>query len=202
MATAVRPLRSEASRLAPATARPALVREALASDERAFDRLFAQHAPAVERAVRRLVRDPDLAADVVQDAWVHIHRGLPAFRGESSFATWAHRIAVNRARSALRAARRRAERQRPLDDTIPAPAAAESDPVLRHRLRRALRALPSGYRSVFLRHALAGATHEEIARRMRISAGTSKSQLFKARAALRRELGVVGEVWRAEARDA
>lgn len=160
------------------------------ADERAVAHLFAEHAPAVERAVRRVVRDPDLAADVVQDAWLHIHRGLPGFRGEASFATWAHRIAVNRARSALRSARRHERRLLPLDDTIPAPRAAEGDPVLRLRLRRALRRLPAGYRTVFLRHALAGATHEEIARRLRISAGTSKSQLFKARAALRRELRV------------
>ena len=161
------------------------------ADERAVAHLFAEHAPAVERAVRRVVRDPDLAADVVQDAWLHIHRGLPGFRGEASFSTWAHRIAVNRARSALRSAQRHERRRLPLDDTIPAPDRADGDPLLRQRLRTALRALPAGYRTVFLRHALAGATHGEIARRLCIAEGTSKSQLFKARAALRRELGVV-----------
>src|SRR5512138_1873907 len=85
----------------------ALIERAVAGDERAMRQLWSQHAPHIDAVVRRLVGgDVDQAADVAQEVWIQIFRALPTYRGDSQFATWAHRIAVNRTLNALRKTRR------------------------------------------------------------------------------------------------
>src|SRR5512134_1265169 len=83
-----------------------LIQRAVDGDERAMRQLWSQHAPHIDAVVRRLVGDPDQAADVAQEVWIQIFRALPSYRGESQFGTWAHRIAVNRTLNALRKTRR------------------------------------------------------------------------------------------------
>src|SRR5687767_10646658 len=82
------------------------IRLACAGDERAMRALWAQYSPVIDAVVRRLVGDPDHAADVAQEVWIQIFRALPSYRGEAQFSTWAHRIAVNRTLNALRRLRR------------------------------------------------------------------------------------------------
>src|SRR5579862_7822762 len=82
------------------------IRRAAKGDETALRALWDQHAPRVDAIVRRLVGDPDEAADVAQEVWIQIFRALPTYRGDSQFSTWAHRIAVNRTLNALRSMRR------------------------------------------------------------------------------------------------
>ena len=82
------------------------IRRAVNGDEDALRAIWTQHAPRIDAVVRRLVGDPDLAADVAQEVWIQIFRALPGYRGDSQFSTWAHRIAVNRTLNALRALRR------------------------------------------------------------------------------------------------
>src|SRR5919112_4172054 len=95
------------------------IRRAIAGDERAMRLLWTEHAPHVDAVIRRLVGDPDLAADIAQDVWIQIFRALPTYRGESQFGTWAHRIAVNRTLNALRKSRRIAKSEADIeDDTI------------------------------------------------------------------------------------
>src|SRR5215213_11744393 len=89
------------------TDEPTIIRRATAGDETALRLLWSRHAPHVDAVVRRLVGfDQDLAADIAQEVWIQIFRALPAYRGESQFSTWAHRIAVNRTLNALRRTRR------------------------------------------------------------------------------------------------
>ncbi len=150
--------------------------------------LWAEHAPRVDAVVRRLVHDIDEAADICQEVWIQIFRALPSFRGDSQFSTWAHRIAVNRTLNALRRARRLLGTQEELlEDTV----IVEDDmeqPFVRESITHALDRLPRGARTVFVLHDVEGYTHEEIATQLGITAGGSKSQLFKARAKLRRLL--------------
>ncbi len=61
-----------------------LVRRAIDGDERALRSLWSQYAPRVDAVVRRLVGDPDYAADVAQEVWIQIFRALPAFAGTRS----------------------------------------------------------------------------------------------------------------------
>ena len=71
------------------------------------------------------------------------------------------------------------------------------DPDLRERLHRAIDALPQGYRSVFVMHDVEGFTHEEIGEALGIQVGTSKAQLFRARAKLREALADFAGAWSA-----
>jgi RNA polymerase sigma-70 factor (ECF subfamily) len=170
-----------------------LVRRALEGDERAMRMLWARHAAHVDAVVRRLVGDPDAAADVAQEVWIQIFRALPSWRGDSQFGTWAHRIAVNRTLNALRRLRRTERLESPLDDDASAAPTATVEPeaeraLLAASIEAAARQLAPGARQVFMLHDVEGWTHEEIATSLGITPGGSKSQLFKARARLRKLL--------------
>ena len=171
-----------------------LVRRALEGDERAMRMLWARHAAHVDAVVRRLVGDPDAAADVAQEVWIQIFRALPSWRGDSQFGTWAHRIAVNRTLNALCGLRRSERLETPLDvDDAAARPAATVEPdaeraLLAASIDAAARQLAPGARQVFMLHDVEGWTHEEIAASLGITPGGSKSQLFKARARLRKLL--------------
>ena len=164
------------------------VRRAIDGDERAMRTLWSRHSPHIDAVVRRLVGDPDTAADIAQEVWIQIFRALPSYRGESRFGTWAHRIAVNRTLNALRRVRRLEKIESEIeDDTV----AIEHDgerSILAATIEEAAARLAPGARAVFLLHDVEGYTHEEIAAELGITPGGSKSQLFKARAKLRRLL--------------
>jgi RNA polymerase sigma-70 factor, ECF subfamily len=162
------------------------VQRALAGDQAAMRALWTRHAPHIDVVVRRLVgHDPDLAADVAQEVWIQIFRALPSFRGDAQFGTWAHRIAVNRTLNALRRTKRTASVEVDVeDDTVSVEPDAERG-LLAASIEEAAAKLSPGARTVFLLHDVEGYTHEEIAAELGITAGGSKSQLFKARAKLR-----------------
>jgi len=82
------------------------IRRAINGDEAALRAIRTQHAPRIDAVVRRLVGDPDLAADVAQEVWIQNFRGPPSYCGDSQFSTWTHRVAVNRTLNALRSLRR------------------------------------------------------------------------------------------------
>ncbi|MEJ7729763.1 MAG: sigma-70 family RNA polymerase sigma factor [Polyangiaceae bacterium] len=79
-----------------------LVDRAQAGDSRAFDELVRRYRDAIVGLVRRYVKAPDDAEDVAQKAFVRAFEKIEGFRGESSFRTWLHRIAVNLALNHLR----------------------------------------------------------------------------------------------------
>jgi RNA polymerase sigma-70 factor (ECF subfamily) len=165
------------------------VQRALSGDQAAMRSLWARHAPHIDVVVRRLVgQDADLAADIAQEVWIQIFRALPSFRGDAQFGTWAHRIAVNRTLNALRRTRRLAAIEVEVEDDT---ASVEPDverSFLAASIEEAAAKLSPGARTVFLLHDVEGYTHEEIAAELGITSGGSKSQLFKARAKLRRLL--------------
>ena len=165
-----------------------LVGQVLSGDERASRTLWSKYAPRVDAVVRRLVPDPDEAKDVAQEVWIQIFRALPGFRGDSQFGTWAHRIAVNRTLNALRRGRRHEDRTTPIEEEHVSIDPGDELPFVRDSIERATAALAPGARAVFVLHDVEGYTHEEIATALGITAGGSKSQLFKARARLRRLL--------------
>ncbi|MEO8337999.1 MAG: sigma-70 family RNA polymerase sigma factor, partial [bacterium] len=148
--------------------------------------LWTRHAPHIDVVVRRLVgHDPDLAADVAQEVWIQIFRALPSFRGDAQFGTWAHRIAVNRTLNALRRTKRMAAMEVDVDDETASVEPEAERALLAASIEEAANKLSPGARTVFLLHDVEGYTHEEIATELGITAGGSKSQLFKARAKLR-----------------
>ena len=165
-----------------------LVRAARDGDQRAISSLYRRYGGQVHATVRRYTRDDSTADDWAQEAWIRAVRGLGTFRQQAAFATWLYRVAVNTALDGRRKLARRAEREveqaEEVEDRGPA-----ADPLLRLVLRRAVDDLPHGMRQVLVLHDVQGFTHEEIAGRLGIAPGTSRSQLYKARAKLRTMLG-------------
>jgi RNA polymerase sigma factor (sigma-70 family) len=154
-------------------------------DESAFRELYRRHSPMLFRLALRLLggSDPD-AGDVLQEAWCRAFEGLRRFSGGSSLRTWLAGVVVNCSREHIRA---RAQ-SRSLPSAGLASPPAEPSPEREMDVRRALDALPEGYREVLVLHDVGGYTHEEIALALDIAPGTSKSQLSRARRALRDEL--------------
>lgn len=154
-------------------------------DERAFRTLYAEHAPGLYRFALRLTGGSDTESEeIVQETWVRAVRGLDRFEGRSGLRSWLNGIA---ARCAAEAARKSARLV--ASDAAVAAAASPEAPEPAVDLERAVAALPSGFRTVLLLHDLEGYTHAEIADVLGISAGTSKSQLSRARARVRAALG-------------
>lgn len=161
-----------------------VIRQAAEGDARAIRTLYDRYAPRVFAVVRRIAGDDELAQDYAQEAWIRAVRALPSFRGDSRFSTWLHRIAVNAALQALRRSETRRKREAPFPAEVPV-GPRGGDTLLQRRLERALDALPEGMRRVLILHDVEGYTHEEIGDAIGVTAGTSKSQLFKARAKMR-----------------
>ncbi len=171
------------------------IRRAIQGDETAMRALWSRHAPHIDMVVRRLVGpDHDTAQDIAQEVWIQIFRALPTYRGDSQFATWAHRIAVNRTLNALRRTRRLAKIEVDVDAETLAVTPDTDRSFVMASIEQAAARLSPGARTVFLLHDVEGYTHEEIAAELGITAGGSKSQLFKARAKLRRLLAHLVEV--------
>jgi RNA polymerase sigma factor (sigma-70 family) len=150
-------------------------------DEAAFRELFRRHTPALyQLGVRLLGGTGRGAEDAVQEAWLRAAKGLAAFQWRSSLRTWLTGITINCCRERLR--ERRAGETAELGG---GPAQAANPMALCLDLERAVLGLPDGFREVFVLHEVEGFTHEEIAARLGIEVGTSKSQLSRARRALR-----------------
>lgn len=164
------------------------IRRAINGDESALRAIWTQHAPRIDALVRRLVGDPDQAADVAQEVWIQIFRALPGYRGDSQFSTWAHRIAVNRTLNALRSLRRVSRIEVDIEEDSFSVEHDGDGSMLAQTIDEAVQKLSPGARHVFVLHDVEGYTHEEIAAQLGITSGGSKSQLFKARAKLRRLL--------------
>ena len=164
------------------------IRRAINGDESALRAIWTQHAPRIDALVRRLVGDPDQAADVAQEVWIQIFRALPGYRGDSQFSTWAHRIAVNRTLNALRSLRRVSRIEVDIEEDSFSVEHDGDRSMLAQTIDEAVQKLSPGARHVFVLHDVEGYTHEEIATDLGITSGGSKSQLFKARAKLRRLL--------------
>lgn len=166
-----------------------VIRRAIDGDEGALRALWTRHAPHIDMVVRRLVGgDADLAADIAQEVWIQIFRALPSYRGESQFGTWAHRIAVNRTLNALRRSRRLANIETEVSEDSAAVEPDHDRSFVAQSIAEAAEKLSPGARAVFMLHDVEGYTHEEIADQLGITPGGSKSQLFKARAKLRKLL--------------
>jgi RNA polymerase sigma-70 factor (ECF subfamily) len=166
-----------------------LIGRVLAGDPSAERALYDTHVDRVFRLVYRMAGDLDRAKDYTQETFIRAFDRLSEFRGEAALSSWLGAIAISITLNDLRKVRRAMDREVALDDsltvgrTIPA-----ADPDLKDRLAQAIDALPDGYRVVFVMHDVEGYTHEEIAGSLGVHPGTSKAQLFRARARLREAL--------------
>ena len=167
----------------------ALVRAAQGGDLGAFERLYRGTVRLVYAVCLRMSADAGRAEELTQDVFVRAWRKLPTFRGDSAFATWLTRLAVNVVLSERRGSRRRDERYPLSGDLEALPVAAPGvHPGTALDLERAIAGLPEGARRVFVLHDVEGWAHADIARATGLAVGTCKSHLHRARALLREVL--------------
>jgi RNA polymerase sigma-70 factor (ECF subfamily) len=185
-----------------------LVDRARTGEAEAFRALVVRYQRKVYAVALGIVRDPDLAWDVAQEAFVRVHAHLAEFEGKSAFSTWLFRIATHLSIDAVR--RERTALKEDVDEVNEAHVAdgAEgilatslgNDPrenVLRRemaeRIQAALETLPEKHRTILVLREVEGLSYEELAERLGIHKGTVMSRLFHARkkmqAALRRYAG-------------
>jgi RNA polymerase sigma-70 factor (ECF subfamily) len=136
------------------------------------------------------------AEDLLQDVFLHAHRKLGGFRGESSLGTWLYRLAVNQCLDFLRGRQNRMTRATSSLDEDGADEPATAVPAVptaisRIDMERAIARLPDGCRAAFVLHDVEGFGHHEVAGLLGVSEGTSKSQVHKARMKLRAMLNSV-----------
>jgi RNA polymerase sigma-70 factor (ECF subfamily) len=173
-----------------------LVAEVLRGEARAERELYDRHVDRVFRLAYRMSGDETLARDLTQDTFIRAFGKLAEFRGESSIATWLHTIATSVILNGLKKVKRIRSREQDGDTLPDVPVSRrESEPDLKLKLAAAIDALPDGYRMVFVMHDVEGYTHDEIGAALGIQQGTSKAQLFRARARLRSELAEFEGEW-------
>ena len=153
-----------------------LLRRASGGDAVAFELLVRRHAGALFRLARPIVRDDQMAEEVVQDTFVKAHAHLASFRGESAVTTWLSSICY---RTAIDRTRRRRL------DIVPIERAAESgqhdDVDLRMALSDALDELPDDEREAFYLVQVLGYSREEAAQICAVPASTLRSRVGRAR---------------------
>ena len=160
-------------------------------DPAALETLARAWHPSMLRYAFRFTGEPEAAAEIAQEAWLAIVRGLGRLHDPAVFRGWAYRIVANKSRDWIR--RRQARRK--LTDRVerePAPTAAEAEPddheAAIRRLRAALETLPDDRRALLSMHYLEGMGVREIALALSIPPGTVKSRLFHARRQLKAAL--------------
>ncbi len=162
-------------------------------DEWAFQLLVRRFRKKIFAIAFGITLDPEESQDIVQEVFLQAYRSIVSFRGDSSLATWLHRITINRC---LNWKRRWARRfkwmhvsiddidQQPLaelDSGEPDPESRVADAQTRQQIDKALKMLPDQARTVFVLRELEGLSYEEIATVTGIKLGTVRSRLFYAR---------------------
>ncbi len=178
-----------------------LVERVQKGDKGAFDLLVLKYQHKIVNLVMRYVRDPELALDISQEAFIKAYRALPRFRGDSAFYTWMYRIAVNTAKNHLAAQRRRPmdvelDLQDPEQYDLHAKLKETDTPEgvtlsneLKETVGRAIAALPEDLRTAIILRELEGMSYEEIAETMECPVGTVRSRIFRARDAIGKKVG-------------
>ncbi len=167
-----------------------LTQAAAGGDMPAFEELYSRHSRRVYSLCLRMTANTAEAEDLAQEVFIQLYRKAGSFRGESQFTTWLHRLTVNQV---LMHFRRRGVRLEQVTDDGEEVVKVELGTEDQSRMRvvdriaidKAVSQLPPGYRAVFVLHDVEGHEHEEVARLLGCSVGTSKSQLHKARMKLR-----------------
>ena len=156
-----------------------VIRRCQNGDTKAMEEIYSVYKSSLFNLTYRYARDLSSAEDLLQDIFIKIFTCIRKLRSQEAFNAWVYRTAINACISATRKSGRR--RHIPLNETDK-PDEGEADSLhIRLDMEKAVSILPPKQKAVFLLHDVQGFTHEEIARVMKWSEGTSKSQLFKAR---------------------
>lgn len=172
-----------------------LVQQHLSGNSRAFDVLVERYQVRLLNFVYRIVGDRERSEDLVQEAFIRVHRHLNRFDRTKKFSTWIYTIASNLAKNELRNRARSPlvlftslapqwdDDERPLEfeDVDAQPDEAFRRRHLREAVEQSVARLPAHHRDVFVLRELEGRSYEEIAEITRCNLGTVKSRLNRAR---------------------
>ena len=178
-----------------------------AGDESAWADLHRDHYPRLWSSVQRILNNPTLSDDIVQEAFIKAHRDIRRFAGQSQLGTWLYRIAINQA---LDAVRKKTRTDRWLsflspvsdDENLPAMPEGQVAPAasvglqnaeLRDTIFQAMAELSPQHRAVVQLRLVDEMSLEETARLLRCKPGTVNSRLHYACEHLRRKLGKAQE---------
>jgi RNA polymerase sigma-70 factor (ECF subfamily) len=177
-----------------------LVKRVQKGDKGAFDLLVLKYQHKIVNLVMRYVRDPELALDITQEAFIKAYRALPRFRGDSAFYTWLYRIAINTAKNWLVAQKRRPPasdidaadaEQYDMDSRLKDKGTPENE-LMRDEIKNmvydTIAQLPEDLRTAIMLREMEGMSYEDIAITMDCPIGTVRSRIFRAREAIDEKL--------------
>ena len=177
-----------------------LVERVKRGDKKAFDALVLKYQGRILSLVSRFVHDPADVGDVAQEAFIKAYRALPGFRGDSGFYTWLYRIAINTAKNHLASAGRRVlDRTADFDDMeqidtsdtlkeLNTPESLLLTDELQETIITAIEDLPADLRAAITLREIDGLSYEDIATAMSCPVGTVRSRIFRARAAVDKQI--------------
>lgn len=163
------------------------IKEAIANSRKAQKQLFDLHAPKMLSVCRYYVKDIQEAEDVMLTAFFKAFKKLSSFKNEGNFEGWLRRIMINECISYYRK-----KNELLLTDAIETISEHTENNLLSAdntaEIQVLIDQLPKGYKMVFVLYAIEGYKHAEIAKMLRITESTSKSQLYKARKQLQQKI--------------
>ena len=159
----------------------------------AFELIYERYHRRTYSLTLRMTSNQTEAEDLTQEVFIQLFRKIGSFRGDSAFTTWLHRMTVNQVLMHFRKRTVKSEKTTDEGETPVQIVSGTSDPgrmriVDKIALDNAIEHLPPGYKNVFVLHDVEGFEHEEVAKILGCSVGTSKSQLHKARLKLQKLL--------------
>ena len=183
----------------------ALVRAVQQGDRAAFRELFEKYHRRAFAVAFGVVKNKQDALDIVQEAFIKVHRHIQNFQGTSSFYTWLYRIVMNLSIDHVRRAKKgrdfdyddkvRRDHEDIAGDGAILPSILDGNPrktVLRREMaeaiRKALEELPDYHRAVIMLREVEGLSYEEMARILKVPKGTIMSRLFHARRKMQESL--------------
>ena len=183
----------------------ALISAYLEGDEYAFEELVNRYQNKLVNYLNRLIHDYEMAVDLAQEAFIRVYRNANRYKGEYQFSTWLYRIATNLAIDEIRRRERKGrfffynvrERSQQEDGTrrLPdlrySPEKSLDRTEKLGRLKAAIDSLPEKYRFAFILKEVQELSYEEISKVLRISMGTVKSRVHRAKMLLREKLSGV-----------
>lgn len=165
-----------------------LIKGCIKQDPTCQRMLFEHHAGNMMGVCLRYANDNMEAEDMLQDAFIKVFQYISQFKFEGSFEGWIRRIVVN---TAIRHLERKKMSFKEIDDhhaALPSIDPSAFNYLGEEDLLKLIGALPEGYRMVFNLSVIEGYSHDEIAQMLNIQAGTSRSQLVKARKMLQTQI--------------
>jgi RNA polymerase sigma-70 factor (ECF subfamily) len=162
-----------------------LIKKAVQNNRDAQRVLYELHSPKMLSVCRYYIKDLQYAEEVMLNGFFKVFKNLKSFKNEGSFEGWIRRIMVREAISFLR----KKKQIEFVVDQLPENTQVSIDSNLEvAEIQQLIDHLPEGYRMVFVMYAIEGYKHQEIAKMLNITEGTSKSQLFKARKMLQQKV--------------